>query len=84
MNESTRATRSATAAETTATIAEWYTSLGSDKQVSSVLRRFITDPQETGGTESDVTLAEMEVLALQSRPAGGRSLYGKGLKLLLI
>ena len=27
VNESTRATRSATAAETTATIAEWYTSL---------------------------------------------------------
>ena len=44
MNESTRATRSATAAETTATIAEWYTALGSDQQVSSVLRRFITDP----------------------------------------
>jgi hypothetical protein len=45
VNESTRATRSATAAETTATIAEWYTSLSSDQQVSSVLRRFITDPQ---------------------------------------
>jgi len=45
VNESTRATRSATAAETTATIANWYTSLGSDQEVSSVLRRFITDPQ---------------------------------------
>ncbi len=45
VNESTRATRSATAAETTATIADWYSSLGSDQQVSSVLRRFITDPQ---------------------------------------
>ena len=45
VNESTRATRSATAAETTATIAEWYTALGSDQQVSSVFRRFITDPQ---------------------------------------
>ena len=45
MNDSTRATRSAIAAETTATIAEWYTSLGSDQQVSSVLRSFITDPQ---------------------------------------
>jgi len=45
VNESTRATRSATAAETTATIAEWYTSLGSDQKVSSTLRRFITDPQ---------------------------------------
>jgi len=44
VNESTRATRSATAAETTATIAEWYTALSSDQQVSTVLRRFITDP----------------------------------------
>jgi hypothetical protein len=45
VNESTRATRSATAAETTALIAEWYMSLGSDQQASSVLRRFVTDPQ---------------------------------------
>ena len=45
VNESTRATRSATAAETTATIAEWYTALGNDRQASSVLRRFVTDPQ---------------------------------------
>lgn len=45
VNESTRATRSATAAETTATIAEWYTALGNDQQASSVLRRFVTDPQ---------------------------------------
>ncbi len=45
MNESTRATRSATAAETTAIIAEWYMSLGSDQQASSVLRRFVIDPQ---------------------------------------
>jgi hypothetical protein len=44
VNESTRATRSATAAETTATIAEWYTALGNDQQASSVLRRFVTDP----------------------------------------
>mgnify|MGYP001826468288 CR=1 FL=1 len=44
VNESTRATRSATAAETTATIAEWYTALGSDQEASSVLRRFVTDP----------------------------------------
>ena len=45
VNESTRATRSATAAETTATIAEWYTALSSDREVSSVLRRFIADPK---------------------------------------
>jgi hypothetical protein len=45
VNESTRATRSATAAETTATIAEWYIALGSDLEASSVVRRFVTDPQ---------------------------------------
>ena len=44
INESTRATRSSTAAETTATIADWYTSLGNDQQVSSVLRKFLSDP----------------------------------------
>ena len=45
VNESTRATRSATAAETTATIAEWYTALGGDQQVSSMMRGYIIDPQ---------------------------------------
>ena len=44
VNESTRATLSATAAETTATVAEFYTSLGSDQQVGSMMRRYITDP----------------------------------------
>ena len=45
VNESTRATRSATAAETTATVAEFYTSLGSDQQISTLMRRYITDPE---------------------------------------
>ena len=44
INESTRATRSSTAAETTATIADWYASLGSDQQVSTVIRKFLSDP----------------------------------------
>jgi hypothetical protein len=44
VNESTRATRSATAAEITATVAEFYTSLGSDQQVGIMMRRYITDP----------------------------------------
>ena len=44
VNESTRATRSATAAETTATVAEFYNSLGSDQQVGIMMRRYITDP----------------------------------------
>ena len=45
VSESTRATRSATAAETTATVAEFYTSLGNDQQVSNLMRTYITDPQ---------------------------------------
>jgi len=45
VNESTRATRSATAAETTATVADFYTSFGSDQQVGTMMRRYITDPQ---------------------------------------
>ena len=45
VNESTRATRSASAAETTATVAEFYTSLGSDQQISTLMRRYITDPK---------------------------------------
>lgn len=45
VNESTRATRSATAADTTATIAEWYTSISTDQQLSRVFRSFVTDPQ---------------------------------------
>jgi hypothetical protein len=44
VNESTRATRSATAAETTATVAEFYTSIGSDERVAGMMRRYITDP----------------------------------------
>jgi len=51
MNESTGATRSAIAAETTATIAEWYTSLGSDQQVSSVLRSFYLEEEGTLSAE---------------------------------
>ena len=45
VNESTRATRSSTAAETTATIAEWYTALGSDEHLARMMRAYITDPQ---------------------------------------
>jgi len=45
VNESTRATRSATAADTTATIAEWYSSISSDEQLSKVFRTFVADPQ---------------------------------------
>ena len=62
INESTRATRSTTAAETTATIADWYTSLGSDQQVSSVLRRFLADPKSL--TIEEQYQAAMRVHAL--------------------
>ena len=45
VNESTRATRSATAADTTATIAEWYSTISTDEQLSRVFRTFVANPQ---------------------------------------
>jgi hypothetical protein len=64
VNESTRATRSATAAETTATIAEWYTALGNDEQASSVLRRFITDPQSVSIEEQYQAVMNLHAIML--------------------
>jgi len=64
VNESTRATRSATAAETTAIIAEWYMSLGSDQQASSVLRRFVTDPQSVTLEEQYQAVMNIHALML--------------------
>ena len=64
VNESTRATRSATAAETTATIAEWYTALGGDQQASSALRRFITDPQSLTIDEQYQAVMNLHALML--------------------
>ena len=64
VNESTRATRSATAAETTATIAEWYTALSGDQQVSSVLRRFIIDPQSLTVDEQYQAIMNLHALML--------------------
>ena len=45
VNESTRATRSATAADTTATIAEWYSSISTDEKLNRVFRTFVVDPE---------------------------------------
>ena len=64
VNESTRATRSATAADTTAMIAEWYMSLGSDQQASSVLRRFVTDPQSVTLEEQYQAVMNIHALML--------------------
>ena len=64
VNESTRATRSATAAETTATIAEWYTALGGNAQASSVLRRFITDPQSVSIEEQYQAVMNLHAIML--------------------
>ena len=44
MYENTRATRSAIAAETTATISEWYNSLSDSAETSQVTRAFLRDP----------------------------------------
>jgi hypothetical protein len=64
VNESTRATRSATAAETTATIAEWYTALGNDEQASRTLRRFITDPQSVSIEEQYQAVMNLHAIML--------------------
>ena len=64
VNESTRATRSATAAETTATIAEWYTSLGSDQQLSSAHLRFVIDPQSVTHEERYQVVMNLHALML--------------------
>lgn len=44
MDENTRATRSAIAAETTATISDWYNSMADNADTSRILRAFIADP----------------------------------------
>ena len=64
VNESTRATRSATAAETTAIIAEWYMSLGGDLQSSSALRRFVADPQSVTPDERFQAVMNIHALML--------------------
>ena len=64
VNESTRATRSATAAETTATVAAWYTSLGSNEQLSSAHLRFVDDPQSVTQVEQFQAVMNLHSLML--------------------
>ena len=64
VNESTRATRSATAAETTATVADWYTSLGSNEQLSSAHLRFVADPQSVTQEEKFQAVMNLHSLML--------------------
>jgi len=64
VNKSTRATRSATAAETTAIVAEWYMSLGSDLQSSSAHRRFVADPQSVTPDERFQAVMNLHALML--------------------
>lgn len=64
INESTRATRSATAAETTATVANWYTSLGSDQQLSRAHVRFVADPQSVTHEERFQAVMNLHSLML--------------------
>ncbi len=44
MNENTKATRSVTAAETQATISEWYHTIGSDQENTQLFLNFQRDP----------------------------------------
>lgn len=46
LNENTKATRSATAAETTAMVSEWYNSLADNADTSQVVRAFLRDPSK--------------------------------------
>ena len=46
LDENTRATRSAIAAETTAMVAEWYSSLADNADTSQVMRAFLRDPSK--------------------------------------
>ena len=43
--ENAKATRSATATATNATVASWYSSIGNDQQSSMVLWQFLGDPE---------------------------------------
>ena len=45
VNDSTRAVRSATANETTASISAWYSRIGSDAQAASIFRRGTSNPE---------------------------------------
>ncbi len=64
VNESTRATRSATAADTTAIVAEWYMSLGSDLEFISAHRRFVNDPQSVTPDEQFQVVMNLHALML--------------------
>ena len=44
MNENTRATRSAIAAETTATVSEWYNTMADNSDTSRLFRTFVAYP----------------------------------------
>lgn len=45
MSESARATRSAIAAETVASLSEWYSSLTEEEELAELFRQYIVDPQ---------------------------------------
>ena len=51
MRENTRATRSATASDTNAAISNWYIALGNNGQASSVLWKFLMDPESVSKEE---------------------------------
>ena len=64
INEGTRATRSATVADTTAIVAEWYMLLGSDLESSSAHRRFVNDPQSVTPDERFKAAMNLHALML--------------------
>jgi hypothetical protein len=68
MNENTKATRSAIAAETTATVSEWYASVSADPQLSYVVLHFLQDPRSLTQEEQyqAIMMIHSYMLILQS------------------
>ena len=62
MDENTRATRSAIAVETTATVSNWYNSLSDDAETAKVLRAFLMAPSKL--TPDEIYIAAMKLHSL--------------------
>ena len=62
--ENTKATKSATAASTVATIASWYTEMGNNEQSSSLFWNFMADPEALTSEERFQVLINLHGLFL--------------------
>lgn len=62
--ENTKATKSATAASTVATISSWYTEMGNNQQSSSLFYNFMADPESLTSEERLQVLINLHGLFL--------------------